>query len=79
MEEKNWEKVRDRLPERFEWRMKGARRRNRKGRTLGGVVLGIRGELIVKGGRGGGREGGDNNRQSEVWRRKFKSGGGLCE
>lgn len=45
MEEKNWEKVRDRLPERFEWRMKGARRRNRKGRTLGGGGIGNKGRI----------------------------------
>lgn len=30
VEKKNWEKVRDRLQERYEWRMKGARRKNRK-------------------------------------------------
>jgi len=47
-EEKNWERIKERLPRGYEWRMQAAKRRNKKGRTTGGMILRIRKELMEK-------------------------------
>ncbi|XP_071572354.1 uncharacterized protein [Temnothorax nylanderi] len=41
-DEKGWEKVKEKLPREYRWRVQKATRRNRKGRACGGMLLGIR-------------------------------------
>lgn len=53
MEEGEWGKWRDRLPEGFKWKMQGARRRSKKGRAIRGMLLGIRKEKAVGRDEGG--------------------------
>lgn len=49
MEEREWNKWRDRLPEGFRWMMQEARRKSKKGRAMGGMLLGIRKEIAEGG------------------------------
>lgn len=42
VDEKRWEKIRGKLPIGYRWEMQYARRKNRKGRAIGGLMLGIR-------------------------------------
>ncbi|XP_036143369.1 golgin subfamily A member 6-like protein 7 [Monomorium pharaonis] len=42
---RGWEKIRDRVPKGYEWGVQKASRKNRKGRAMGGMVVGIRKEL----------------------------------
>lgn len=46
VEEKCWERVRNRLPKGYMWRMQAAKRMKRKGRAKGGIIMGIRKDLI---------------------------------
>jgi len=46
MDEKGWERIRGNLPKGHKWKVQIARRKNRKGRACGGMLLGIRKELI---------------------------------
>lgn len=48
-DEKSWSKVREWLPEGYVWGVQWATRRNEKGRAMGGMVMGIRKELVEKG------------------------------
>ncbi|XP_024892034.1 vicilin-like seed storage protein At2g18540 [Temnothorax curvispinosus] len=41
-DEKGWEKVKEKLPREYRWRVQIAARRNKKGRACGGMLLGIR-------------------------------------
>ena len=52
VEEKGWGAIRGKLPRGFIWEMQAARRDNNKGRAKGGMVAGVRKEL-VEGGKGG--------------------------
>jgi len=57
-EEKGWEKVKERLPGGFVWRTQGVKRKKKKGRAIGGLVMGIRKEWWIReegGERGEGR------------------------
>lgn len=45
VQEKGWEKVRRRLPRGYRWEMQEAGRKNRKGRAIGGMVMGVRGGI----------------------------------
>jgi len=45
MNEKGWGRTRERLLKGYKWKMQIARRRNRKGRAFGGMLMGIRKEL----------------------------------
>ncbi|XP_071579341.1 uncharacterized protein [Temnothorax nylanderi] len=47
--EKGWERIRGRLPKGYEWGVQLARKRNKKGRAIGGMIMGIRKELKEKG------------------------------
>jgi len=47
-EEKGWEKVKKRLPGGFVWRMQGAKKKRKKGRAIGGLVMGIRKEWWIR-------------------------------
>lgn len=40
-----WEKIRGKLPMDYRWEVQYARRQNRKGRAIGGLMLGIRKEI----------------------------------
>jgi len=51
MKEKGWEGIKRKLPKGYMWGTKWARRECRKGRAKGGMVMGIRKELIEKGER----------------------------
>jgi len=48
VKEKGGDKMRERLTEGYEWRMQGVKRRSKKGRTMGGMMMGIRKELVEK-------------------------------
>jgi len=50
VEGKDWRRIRDRLPNGYDWRIQEARRKSKKGRTIGGMILGIRKDLIVRDG-----------------------------
>jgi len=41
-----WEVFRDRLPTGYNWKVQGAKRRNKKGRAMGGMILGIKKDLV---------------------------------
>lgn len=45
------EKIRKRLPGGYEWGVQYAKKRNKKGRAIGGVLMGIKKELMVEGTR----------------------------
>lgn len=49
VEEKDGRRVMGRLPRGYEWGVQWASRRNKKGRARGGMLMGIRRELIEKG------------------------------
>lgn len=38
-EEKEWSKIKERLPGGYVWDLQEARRRNKKGRVMGGIVI----------------------------------------
>jgi len=46
MEEKNWEKIKEKLPKGYRWKVQGARRKNKKGRMMGGMIVGVKKKLI---------------------------------
>ena len=46
IEEKGWSRVRNRLPKGYKWRAQWASRKNRKGRAMGGMMIGVREEMI---------------------------------
>lgn len=48
VEGKDWEKYRERLLVGYKWRIQEAKRKNRKGEAMGGMILGIRKELVVR-------------------------------
>jgi len=57
LDEKGWERIRGRLPKGYKWKVQIARKRNRKGRACGGMLLGIRKELIEEEEEAGEEEG----------------------
>lgn len=42
VEERNWEKIKKKLPKEFEWKCNTAWEENRKRRAKGGIVTGVR-------------------------------------
>lgn len=60
IEEKGWGKIKDKLPRGYIWRMQAARRRKRKGRAIGGMIMGIKKELV------GGEEEGEREREEII-------------
>lgn len=48
VEEKGWERIRRRLPEGYKWGVQWVTRRERKGKAIGGMIMGIRQELLEK-------------------------------
>lgn len=47
-DDKEWERIRGFMPKGYVWRTQWAKKRSRKGRTIGGMAMGIRKELIDK-------------------------------
>ncbi|XP_024893159.1 golgin subfamily A member 6-like protein 2, partial [Temnothorax curvispinosus] len=47
--EKGWERIRGRLPKGYEWGVQMAKKKNKKGRAIGGMIMGIRKGLKEKG------------------------------
>lgn len=48
VDEKGWRRVKETLSRAFRWEMQKATRKSKKERTIGGMVMGITNELIVK-------------------------------
>ncbi|KYN18941.1 hypothetical protein ALC57_08784, partial [Trachymyrmex cornetzi] len=48
VEGKGEKKLRERLPDGYVWRIQNAKRRNKKGRAMGGIIMGIKRELYVE-------------------------------
>jgi len=46
--EKGWERMREKLPREFSWKVQWAKKRNKKGRAKGGMMMGVRKELESK-------------------------------
>ncbi|XP_067206638.1 uncharacterized protein [Linepithema humile] len=51
MDRKGWKKIRERLSQGYEWGVQLAKRKCKKGRGIGGMVMGIKKELWEKGSR----------------------------
>lgn len=47
IEEKDWERLKEKLPKEFVWKSQMAKRRNRKGRAVGGILLGVKKNLTM--------------------------------
>ncbi|XP_018406609.1 PREDICTED: uncharacterized protein LOC108782751 [Cyphomyrmex costatus] len=52
VEQKKWNKIKRKLPKGFTWKCQAAKRKNRKGRAMGGIITGVR-EGIEEVGEGG--------------------------
>lgn len=48
VEESSWMKVKEKLPKRYEWGIQYARREGKRGRAIGGMIMGVRRELMEK-------------------------------
>lgn len=48
IDERGWEKIRGRIPKGYKWLVQMAKRKNKKGRPSGGMMLGIREEIEVE-------------------------------
>src|SRR5580765_957004 len=57
IEEKDWERLKEKLPKEFVWKSQIAKRRNRKGRAVGGMLLEAKKNLTVVGVKEEGEEG----------------------
>jgi len=57
IEEKDWERLKEKLPKEFVWKLQMAKRRNRKGRAIGGILLGVKKNLTMVGVEEEGEEG----------------------
>jgi len=72
VDEKGWDRVRGKLPRGYEWGVQFAKRRSKKGRAIGGMLMGIRKVILEKGkGIGIEREGmmvGRIRQKKESWR-----------
>ena len=68
VEKKDGEMVERWLPDGYIWEKQWARRESERGRAIGGMILGVRKELEVGEGGGGGKEG--------IMAKKVKIGGG---
>jgi len=49
VDEKGWDRIKGKLPKGYKWGTQIAKRRSRKGRAIGGMVMGIRKEVMEKG------------------------------
>jgi len=44
VEEKRWRKTREKLPKGYEWKVQMAKKRNKKGRAIGDMIIGTKEE-----------------------------------
>lgn len=51
MSVKDWKGMKRRLPKGYEWRVQGAGKIYKKGRAMGGMIMGIRKKIMEKGTR----------------------------
>jgi len=58
LRKKGWERVRKWLPKGYVWEMQEAEKKNKKGKAMGGMVMGRRVEIEEKRGERKGEEGG---------------------
>jgi len=49
VDEKGWDRIKEKLPKGYKWGTQIAKRRSRKGRAIGEMVMGIRKEVMEKG------------------------------
>lgn len=47
VERKDWDRVRDKLPEGYGWRCQEAKRRSRRGRAMERIIMEIKKELMI--------------------------------
>ena len=47
LEKKGWSRIRGRLPRGYRWETQMARRKNKKGRARGGMMIGMRSEIEI--------------------------------
>lgn len=45
---KRWEKIREKLPGGYDWAVQVTKRKNRKGRAIGKMIIGIRTEMLKR-------------------------------
>jgi len=48
VDRKKWDNIRYRMPKGFRWKVQWAGRKNRRGRAMGGMLMGIRADFIVE-------------------------------
>lgn len=48
IEKKEWERVKERLPKGYIWRVQWAKRECRRGRAMGGMLMGVKRDLVDK-------------------------------
>lgn len=46
VEKKEWEKIRNNFPKGYTWEAQFAKKEHKKGRAIGGLVMGVRKELV---------------------------------
>jgi len=74
IEKKNWGKVKEKLPKGYRWKMQGTRRKNKKGRAIGGMIMGVKKELAKQG------EGEEMKEEEELsMERRSKDSSGIRE
>ncbi|XP_067208522.1 golgin subfamily A member 6-like protein 22 [Linepithema humile] len=49
MDKKGWRVVKEKLPRGYEWGVQVAEKKNKKGRAMGGIIMGIKKEMMEKG------------------------------
>lgn len=70
LQEKGWERIKRRLPKGFIWEMQEAGKRNKKGRAMGGMVMGRREGIRMEKDKGGGE-----GREEGIMTEKVSLGG----
>ena len=48
VKKKEWKRIRKKLPVGYSWRIQEAKREKKKGRAMGGIIMGIRKEWVRK-------------------------------
>lgn len=48
IEEKGWSRIKNRLPTGYKWRAHWAKKKNKKGRAMGGMMIGVREEMMPR-------------------------------
>jgi len=75
---REWCGIKRKLPRGYVWKVQEAKKKNRKGRAMRGMILGIKGELVKKeeGGKRGRRA---DNGECDIWQGHCKNSGCLCK